>query len=103
VNRKKASDATVDISDSNRGDPVEIFIIQVAALSWAATQVPEMTAAPQSFLNAGFCSAAHVEFVVMIGDESLHPLQTRWGCRVSGILFLKMLSADIVGERPNSS
>ena len=72
MNRKKGSDATVDISDSNNGDPVKIFIVQVAALSWAATQVPEITAAIQSFLNAGFRSAAQVEFVVMIGG--LHPV-----------------------------
>jgi hypothetical protein len=75
VNRKKGSDATVDINESKNGDSVKIFIIQVAALSWAATQVPEITAATQSFLNAGFRSAAQVEFVVIIGDEGLHPLQ----------------------------
>src|SRR6202045_1518054 len=74
VNRKKGRDATVDINDSNKGDPVKIFIIQVAALSCAATQVPEITAAIQSFLNAGFRSAAQVEFVVMIEDEGLHPV-----------------------------
>ena len=72
VNRKKGSDATVDINDSNNGDPVEIFIVQVAALSWAATQVPEITAAIQSFLNAGFRIAAQVEFIVMIGGR--HPV-----------------------------
>jgi hypothetical protein len=38
----------------------------------------------------------------MIGDEGLHPLQRRWGSRVSGILFLNMLSPAIVGKRPNS-
>jgi hypothetical protein len=75
MNRKKGSDATVDISDSNNGDPVKIFIIQVAAQSCAATQVPEITAAIQSFLNAGFRSAAQVEFVVMTGDEDLILLQ----------------------------
>jgi hypothetical protein len=72
-------------------------------LSWATTQVPEITAAIQSFLNAGFRSAAQVEFVVIIGDEGLHPLQRWCGCRVSGILFLNMLSPTIVGKRPNSS
>ena len=72
VNRKKGRDATVDINDSNKGDPVKIFIVQVAALSCAATQVPEITAAIQSFLNAGFRSAIQVEFVVMIGG--LHPV-----------------------------
>ena len=73
MNRKKGRDATVDINDNNNGDPVEIFIVQVAALSCAATQVPEITAAIQSLLNAGFRSAIQVEFVVMIGDEVLHP------------------------------
>ena len=66
MNRKKGSDATVDINESNKGDPVKILTIQVAALSWATTQVPEITAAIQSFLNAGFRSAAQVEFFVMI-------------------------------------
>jgi hypothetical protein len=66
VNRKKGKDATVDINDSNKDDPVKIFIIQVAAVSWATIQVLEITAATQSFLNAGFRSAAQVEFVVMI-------------------------------------
>ena len=51
-----------------------MLIIQVAALSWATTQVPEITVAIQSFLNAGFRSAAQVEFVVMIGDVALHPV-----------------------------
>ena len=97
VKRKKGRDATVDINESNKGDPVKIFNIQVAALSWATTQVPEITAAIQSLLNAGFRSAAQVEFVVMIGDEGLHPLQRRRGCGVSGILFLNMLSPAIVG------
>ena len=62
------------MSEIQNGDPVKIFIIQVAALSWAATQVPEITVAIQSFLNAGFRSAVQVEFVVMIGDDGLHPV-----------------------------
>jgi hypothetical protein len=45
-----------------KGHP--ICIIQIAALSWATTQVPEITAAIQSCLNAWFRSAAQVEFVV---------------------------------------
>jgi len=74
VNRKKGNDATVDMSEIRSGEAVKMLIIQVAALSWATTQVPEITAAPQSFLNAGFRSAAQVEFVVMIGDVALHPV-----------------------------
>ena len=48
-----------------KGDPVETFIIQVAALSWAAMQVPEITVAIQSFLNTGFLSAVQVELSFM--------------------------------------
>jgi hypothetical protein len=33
VNRKKGSEATVDISEIKKGDAVKEFIIQVAALS----------------------------------------------------------------------
>jgi hypothetical protein len=54
VNRKKDSDATVDMSEIKNGDPVSLFIIQVAAPSWAATQIPEITLAIQSCLKAGF-------------------------------------------------
>jgi hypothetical protein len=100
MNRKKGRDTTVDINDSNKGDPVKIFIVQVAARSCTATQVPESTAAIQSFLNAGFRNAAQVEFVVMIG--SLHPITKATGFRVSGILFLNMLLAVIVDETRNS-
>ena len=67
MNRNEGSDATVELSEIKNSDPVKIFIIQVAALSCAVTQVPEITAAIQSFLNAGFRSATQVEFVVMIG------------------------------------
>jgi hypothetical protein len=67
VNRKKGSDATVDISKIKNGDPVKISIIQVAALLWAATKVPEMTVAIQSLLKAGFFSAVQVELLFMIG------------------------------------
>src|SRR5215471_3849800 len=65
VNRKNASDATVDISEIKNGDPIETFIIQVAASFWAATKVPEMTVAIQSFLKAGFLNAVQVELLFM--------------------------------------
>ena len=74
MNRKEGSDATVELSEIKNSDPVKIFIIQVAALSWVATQVPETTVAIQSFLNAGFRSATQVELFVMIGDDGLHPV-----------------------------
>jgi hypothetical protein len=69
VNRKKDVDATVDISEIKNGEPVSLFIIQVAAPSWAATQVPEITLAIQSCLKTGFLSAVQVEHLVMIGNE----------------------------------
>jgi hypothetical protein len=66
VNRKKGSDATVEISEIINEDPVKILIVQVAALSCAATKVPEMTVAIQSLLKAGFLNAVQVELLFMI-------------------------------------
>jgi hypothetical protein len=54
------------MSEIKNGEPVKEFIIQVAALSWAATHVPEITVAVQSFLNAGFLSAVQLELWFMI-------------------------------------
>src|SRR6516164_5641115 len=71
VKRKKASDATVDMSDMKSGDSLSIFIDQVAALSWAATQVPEITVASQSFLKTGFLRAVQVEPLVIIKSPSV--------------------------------
>ena len=62
-------------------------------------QIQEITAGIQTSLNTGFRGAAQVEFVVMIENESLHSLQRRRGCGVSGILFLNRLSASIVAIR----
>ena len=61
VNKKKGSEATVERTEIKNGDGVSIFIIQVAAVSCAATQVPEMTAAIHSFRKTGFAKAAQVE------------------------------------------
>ena len=72
MNRKKGSEPSVDISEIKRGDPVKEFIIHVAALSCAATQVPEITVAIQSLLNTGFLSAVQVPLSFMIGY--LHPV-----------------------------
>jgi hypothetical protein len=46
-----------------------------AALSWAATQVPEITVASQNFLKAGFLSAIQVELLFMI--RGLHPVTNK--------------------------
>jgi len=56
------------MSEIKNGDPAKAFIIQVAALSWAAIQVPEITVAIQSFLKVGFLSAVHqLELLFMVG------------------------------------
>ena len=61
VNKKKGSDATVDRSEIKNGDGVSICITHIAAVSWAATQVPEMTAAIHSLRKAEIAKAAQVE------------------------------------------
>ena len=66
MNRKKDSNATVDISEIKNAEPVSLFIIQVAAPSWAATQVPEITLAIQSCLKTGFLRAVQVEYLTML-------------------------------------
>jgi hypothetical protein len=63
VNKKKGNEAIVERSEIKNGDGVSVFINQVAAVSWAATQVPEMSAAIQSFRKTGFAKAAQVEEV----------------------------------------
>jgi hypothetical protein len=48
VNRKKGSVPAVDITESRSGDaPIE-FMAQVAAMSWAVTQHPDITKANQT-------------------------------------------------------
>jgi hypothetical protein len=99
VNRKKGSDATVDMSEIRSDEAVKALIIQIAALSWATTQLPEITATPQSFRNAGFRSAAQVEFVVMIGDVPLHAVTKAAWLGSFRNLFLNRLLPAIFVER----
>src|SRR5580704_6673860 len=65
VKIRNGSEATVDISDSKKGDAVRVFITQVAAMSWAATHVPETRLAIHKVLNVGFRKALHVEAVAV--------------------------------------
>jgi hypothetical protein len=70
VNKKKGSEATVASTEIKNGDGVSIFISHVAAVSWAATQVPEITEAIHSFRKTGFRKAIQVEvFVIVCGVE----------------------------------
>ena len=74
MNRKKGSDATVDKREIKKGDPAKTLIIQVAVVPWTTTRFRKSSRQPRVFLNAGFRSAAQLEFVLMIGDEALHPV-----------------------------
>ena len=68
VNKKKGSEAALDNSESSRGEGVNVFITQVAAMSWAETQHPETTLASQSLRKIGFRSATQMEVeLVLIG------------------------------------
>jgi hypothetical protein len=61
VKRKKGRDATVDIRESKNVEEPSMFIVQVAAVSCAATHVPESKMANQSFRYTGFRKAVKVE------------------------------------------
>jgi hypothetical protein len=65
INRKNGSVVAVDISERSNVDGLVLFIIQVAAVSCAATQVPEATVANQSLLKVGFCKALQLEVLVI--------------------------------------
>ena len=61
VNKKNGSDALVAIADKRKGLAPREFISQVAAVSCAETQVPEMTLATQSPEKTGFFRASQTE------------------------------------------
>src|SRR5215470_10765830 len=71
VNRKNGIEATVDISDRKKGDGVSVFITHVAAVSCAATQVPEMTLATHNRLKTGFRKAIQIEVSTILYDIHL--------------------------------
>src|SRR5271169_4092231 len=64
VKRKNGREATVEIRDSKNVEEPSMFIVQVAAVSCAATHVPESKMANQSFRYTGFCNAAKVEVLL---------------------------------------
>jgi len=64
VKRKKGRDATVDIRDSKNVEEPSMFIVQVAAVSCAATHVPESKMANQSFRYTGLRRAVKVEVLL---------------------------------------
>ena len=68
MNRKNGIEATVDIRDRKKGEGVSVFIIHVAAVSCAATQVPEMTLATHKRLKTGFRKAIQIEVSTILYD-----------------------------------
>jgi hypothetical protein len=67
VKKKNGNEATVDIKDKKSGESLTRFIVHVAAVSWAATQVPEIKLATHMFRKTGFRRAVQVEFALIWG------------------------------------
>jgi len=55
------SQAAVDIWERSNVERLVLFSIQVAAVSFAETQIPEVRVVNQSLLKAGFCKAIQLE------------------------------------------
>jgi hypothetical protein len=74
VNRKKGSDATVDINDSISVELPNMFMSHVAAVSCADTQVPEIRLDNHSMRYTGLRSAVNVDdLVIGRGGMELKP------------------------------
>ena len=65
VKKKSGSEATVAITEIRNLDGVSMFIIQVAAVSCADTQTPEIKLAIQSLRKTGFLSEVQREVLVI--------------------------------------
>ena len=67
---RNGNEATVDIKDIKKGDAVSVFMTQVAAVSCAATQVPDTKLPSHNFLKVGLRNALQVEAgLVMVADS----------------------------------
>jgi len=76
VNRKKGSDPTVEISEIRKLEWLSSLIIQVAAVSCADTQQPEIKLIIHSLLKTGFCSARKIEVFLIANILLLSLLST---------------------------
>ena len=88
MQRKNGSDARLVISEMKKPFGDIKFIIQVAAVSWAATAVPETKLASQILRNAPFCKAFGVEFGFMrdvLSSEALGWIEDESGPPLTGI------------------
>src|SRR6516162_4007803 len=65
VKKKNGNEATVDIRERNKGESLARFMAHVAAVSCAATQVPEIKLASHMFRKTGFRRAVQVEVLVI--------------------------------------
>jgi hypothetical protein len=65
VKKKNGSEATVAIRERNNGEVLARFIVQVAAVSCAATHVPEIKLASHMFRKTGFRRAVQVELLAI--------------------------------------
>ena len=63
VKRNSGRDAAVDIIERERGEELSVFITHTAAVSCAATQVPEIKLASHSLRKTGFRNAAKVDIL----------------------------------------
>ena len=70
VKRNNGRDATVDIIDRERAEGLSVCITHTAAVSCAATHVPEIKLASHSLRKTGFRNAVKV-------DSLLEPLLIR--------------------------
>src|ERR1700738_5659125 len=85
INRKNGSVAAVDIRERSNVERLVLFIIQVAAVSCAETQIPEITVANQSLLKAGFCKATQLE--VLASDMGVDKIQSNSSGRALSVRF----------------
>jgi hypothetical protein len=67
VKTKNGNEATVDIKEMNKGESLTRFIVQVAAVSCAATQVPEIKLANHMYRKTGFLRPIQVELFITTG------------------------------------
>jgi hypothetical protein len=83
VKRNNGREATVDIRERKNVEEPSLFIVQVAAVSCAATHVPESKIANQSFRYSGLRNAANVEvlsglpFIGIVGSRTRGLLESR--------------------------
>ena len=66
VKKKNGSEATVAKRERNNGEVLSRFTVQVAAVSCAATQVPEIKLTNHMFRKTGFRRAVQVEFSLIV-------------------------------------